>query len=107
MSNDPRAQKVIPDQKHNQAFPTSTKSTVVGPVKVAEKSYDIQGKVVDSSHDTPLDVNAMHHVTGPAQGTLTMLEGDHGKTGAHAATGQQHPVQQHPNQSFVGGREEH
>ena len=46
----------------SNAFPTTTMRTVVGDVKVADKSYDINGNLVDSSDETPVDVNAIQYV---------------------------------------------
>lgn len=45
------------------AFPTQPMKTVVGTVPVPSQSYDVQGQLVDSNKDTPLDVNAMHGVS--------------------------------------------
>ena len=40
-----------------EEYPTSSIDSAIGPVQVSEKSYDIQGNAVDSTQDTPIDVN--------------------------------------------------
>ena len=54
----------------NEPFSTTTMQTCVGEVPVMNNSYDIQGNVVDSTMDTPIDVNALYDV----QVTDSMLQ---------------------------------
>ena len=76
--------------------------TVVGNVEVANKSYDIQGNVVDSTGDTPIDVNALQGVQGITEGqryapsSFTYSAGNE-RTGGGATT----PEQENPNQTFL------
>lgn len=97
---------IQPTQQENastnsqQVFPTVPMNTVVGQVQVAEKSFDVQGKVIDSSNETPLDVNAMHYITEPdcdiqplETGTDIILEND--------AKGPDEPVQENPEQTLL------
>ena len=74
MSNNPVSQSVPTKSSGlpNTPYPTTTMETVVGNVQVAEKSYDVQGNVVSSTQDTPIDVNALHGVTKPTEGQLTV-----------------------------------
>ncbi len=70
MSNDPYGSTVNANNQQGNVFPTTTMETSVGNVQVSDKSYDIQGNVVDSSNDTPIDVNAVHGVQQAPQGGL-------------------------------------
>ena len=96
------------------AYPTETVPTVVGDVKVSQKSYDIQGQVVDSSHDNLIDVNKIHGVqsvgnfsmpsTGLApiveQTTVTTSSGSNGSSGNFDSFGSKEPqTNKNPNQT--------
>lgn len=56
----------------DNTFPTVQMKTTVGDVSVNEKSYDVQGNIVDSSQDTPIDVNAMYNTELPAEGLINL-----------------------------------
>ena len=97
-------------EESKKTFPTAIGQTVVGKAKVATKSYDISGNVVDSRGDRPVDVNALHGVTPDATIPLQTFY-DHPEekrlwnnvsdaVSSSGSTGT--PVQENPEQTFVG-----
>ena len=58
MSNSLYSNTVYTEQTQ-EPYGTTSMKTVVGTAQVGNQSYDIQGNVVDSKQDTPIDVNAL------------------------------------------------
>lgn len=91
--------------QQDNSFPTTTMSTVVGDVKVSDKSFGIGGQVVDSTGDTPIDVNALYGVSAPPEGGLAPPATGYDiklETSGHGASD---PVSKNPNQSFLKQQE--
>lgn len=102
MSNDPYSQHVPLTKQKDNSFPSHTMGTVVGNVKVQDKSYDVQGALVDSTGDTPIDVNALMHAQAPkgglpSTGIQTIVDTPGHKSGSSSSGG----TQVNPGQSFL------
>ena len=102
MSNDPYGQSVIPNQNaQDNTFPTTTMETVVGDVKVSDKSDGIGGQVVDSTHDTPIDVNALHNVQLPPGGLNAPVTNLAPEVEKSVTDGEAKHTQENPEQTFL------
>ena len=89
-------------------YPTETVSSVVGDVKVSNKSYDIQGQVVDSSHDNLIDVNKLNGVqpgsfntTMPSTGISPIVEQNTTQFGNNGNSNEPQ-TNKNPNQTGFG-----
>lgn len=99
MSNDPSGQSVQSNSSDN-TYSYTPMQTVVGQVKVADKSYGIGGQVVDSTGDTPIDVNALVGVEAPPN-LVTPSTGYGIKLEESGKGGPSEPVNKNPEQTFL------
>lgn len=49
-------------------FPTSVYNSTIGPMKVSDKHYSIDGNIIDAQNDAAFDVNAGTDVTIASRG---------------------------------------
>lgn len=100
MSSDPYNQTVEMNPQ-NQTYSSTAVETVVGETNVGNNSYDIFGQQVDSTNDTPIDVNAASYVDTSNLNTEQPSTGLSPVVDADNRSGEQDPVQKNPNQSFL------
>jgi len=100
MSNDPYGQSV-PEGGKDNTFPTTTVPTVVGNVRVADKSYNVQGQVVDSTNDNLIDVNAIQGVTSPPDGDIVPPSTGYDIKFETNSVGPSQPINENPEQTFL------
>jgi hypothetical protein len=104
MSNNPLGQSVKPRNEYD-SYPTTTMHTVVGNIQVADKSYGIQGQVVDSTGDRPIDVNAVAGVQMPAEGMKMPETGMLQELEGHETEGPTERILENPEQTFAPNSE--
>lgn len=83
-----------------ESYPTTTMETVAGNVKVPDQSYGIQGQVVDSTMDTPIDMNAIAGAEAPPSGMQLPETGMLQEFEGNETKGASDPLQENPEQSF-------